>query len=94
MNKTCIGCGAKLQNINPDEIGYINSIDDEICKRCFDMKNYNKYTKVDLGNNEFMDIINKIPKNHLILYVCDLLTLNMELIKDINNIVDKNEYNE
>ena len=58
MNKNqddfyCIGCGAKIQSTNPLKEGYIN-IDvlnkkkredrDFYCKRCFDLKHYNKNT--------------------------------------------------
>ena len=41
MNK-CIGCGALL-NTNKDEEGYTSNIDNNLCERCFRIRNYNDY---------------------------------------------------
>ena len=49
MNK-CLGCGIKLQNDSPIELGYTTNLDNKICERCFKLKNYGQYVKVTLNN--------------------------------------------
>ena len=39
----CIGCGVNLQTINKDKIGYTISLNNELCERCFRIRNYNDY---------------------------------------------------
>ena len=42
-NKTCNGCGIKLQDENVALEGYTTSLENTICQRCFRMKNYGEY---------------------------------------------------
>ena len=37
--KYCAGCGVLLQNDNILELGYVSNIENDICQRCFRMKN-------------------------------------------------------
>ena len=46
MNK-CSGCGAIIES---DKI---------LCERCFRIRNYNEYTKVELNNSAYIDILKK-----------------------------------
>ena len=38
--KHCIGCGVTLQDENMTAEGYTSSLENDICSRCFKMKNY------------------------------------------------------
>ena len=52
MKIKCIGCGATIQTENVNKKGYIdkkvleNRKDQFYCKRCFDLKHYNKDSKI------------------------------------------------
>ena len=59
MNK-CSGCGAIIES---DKI---------LCERCFRIRNYNEYTKVELNNSAYIDILKSIPENELKLLIVDL----------------------
>ena len=75
MNK-CIGCGDELK------------IDDnEICSRCFKLKNYGKYEKVDKDNKEFLTILKDIKADDLVLYVTSLFNLNIDYINKFKNVI-------
>ena len=73
MNK-CVGCGVETTN--------------KLCERCFRIRNYNEYKKVDINKEEFLNNLNSINKDDLIVLVVDLLNipLNFNDIKDrLNN---------
>ncbi len=83
MNKYCKGCGIKLQEENILLDGYTTSLDNNICKRCFRMRNYGEYQTVVKSNEEFVAILKDINNTKaLVLYIVDLLNLD----KDINYI--------
>lgn len=65
----CVGCGIKTEN--------------ELCERCFRIKNYNDFKPISVDNHNFIDIIDKIEEEALIVLVIDLLNIpkNFELIK-------------
>lgn len=60
MNK-CIGCG-ELTN-------------QELCERCFRIKNYNDYKVVSKTNNDFIPILESINNNDLVILVVDLFNI-------------------
>ena len=73
MNK-CVGCGV--------------STDNNLCERCFRIRNYNEYKKIDVNENEFLDNLDKINNEDLVVLVIDLLNIpeNLDIIKNkINN---------
>ena len=73
MNK-CIGCGVSTEN--------------NLCERCFRIRNYNEYKKIDVDDKVFLDNLNKINKDDLVVLVIDLLNIpeNLDIIKNgINN---------
>jgi len=79
----CKGCGAILQNENPNKEGYVRNLEKDLCERCFKIRHYNEYRFVDKDNNYYLNIIDKINKtNDLVLIVTDFL--NTESIKEIN----------
>ncbi|MBE6149475.1 MAG: GTPase RsgA [Firmicutes bacterium] len=60
MNK-CVGCG-ELTN-------------QELCERCFRIKNYNDYKVVSKTNNDFIPILESIDEKDLVVLVVDLFNI-------------------
>ena len=56
----CIGCGAKLQTQYEDKEGYTPSLNNDLCLRCFKIRNYNEYKVLNKDNVEFINILEKI----------------------------------
>ena len=82
MNYKCIGCGIKLQTENKETIGYVQNIENQYCERCFRIKNYNEYQKVDKNAEDFYEIIDEINKtDDLTLLVVDIMNIGEELKK-------------
>ena len=46
--KKCLGCGILLQDENILQEGYTTSLENDICQRCFRMKNYGEYQTLSL----------------------------------------------
>ncbi len=81
--KYCIGCGVQLQDENVLQEGYTTSMENDICQRCFRMKNYGEYQIVTKSNEEYLEILKSVGKTKdLVLYIADLLNLE----KDMNEI--------
>lgn len=84
----CQGCGAVLQDTNLDEIGYTKKIDSELCLRCFRIKHYNDYKRVEKTNDDFIPIIKEISKTKdLVVLLVDLFNIPASL-KDITDNLD------
>lgn len=82
----CLGCGAKLQNVNPNDIGYCISISHNMCERCFRIKNYNEYKMVSKNNEDFIKILNEVnDSNELVILVLDLfnVTKSISLLENL-----------
>ena len=82
--KRCSGCGVLLQDQNVLQEGYTTSLDNDICQRCFRMKNYGEYQVVTKSNDEYLKILKGIGETKdLVLYITDLLNLekNLEQIR-------------
>lgn len=43
MNKKCLGCGVELQDENMLLDGYTVNLENDLCQRCFRLKNYGEY---------------------------------------------------
>ena len=85
--KKCLGCGVTLQDQNILQEGYITSLENDICQRCFRMKNYGEYQVVTKSNQEYIDILKGVGKTKdLVLYITDLLNLE-EDFKEIRNLL-------
>ena len=83
----CKGCGIELQNNNINELGYTDNISNKLCNRCFRLTNYGEYKKVSLNNNDYNKIINNIPKDSLVIYTTDFLSLNIENINRFKKVL-------
>ena len=84
--KHCQGCGVLLQDENVLQEGYTTNLENDICQRCFRMKNYGEYQVVAKSNDEYIDILKEVGKTKdLVLYITDLLNLekNIEQIRSI-----------
>ena len=81
-DKYCLGCGIKLQDENMLVDGYTTSLENDLCQRCFRLKNYGEYKSSSLTNDDFMSIIESVnDTNDLVLYVVDLLDMDEDLSK-------------
>ena len=86
QEKRCQGCGVLLQDENVLQEGYTTNLENDICQRCFRMKNYGEYQVVTKSNDEYIDILKEVGKTKdLVLYITDLLNLekNIEQIRTI-----------
>ena len=89
-DKICIGCGAKLQDENIALEGYTSNIENDICSRCFRLKNYGEYQIVTKSNDEYIEILKEVDKTKdLVLYIVDALNLG-EDIKSIRQYISNN----
>ena len=74
--KKCSGCGVTLQEENMLQEGYTTSLENDICQRCFRMKNYGEYQMVAKSNDEYLEILKSVGETKdLVLYITDLLNL-------------------
>lgn len=88
MKKYCLGCGVLLQNENILELGYVSNMENDICQRCFRMKNYGEYMTVTKSNEEFVEILKDVSKtNDLVLHIVDLINLDEDL-KEIREVLN------
>ena len=84
--KKCLGCGIPLQDENVLLEGYTTSLDNDLCQRCFRMKNYGDYQTVTKSNKEYLDILKSVAETKdLVLYITDLLNLeeNLEEVRKL-----------
>ena len=78
--KHCQGCGVLLQDENVLQEGYTTNLENNICQRCFRMKNYGEYQVVTKSNEEYLDILKAVSETKdLVLYVTDLLNLEKDM---------------
>lgn len=82
MNK-CKGCGVTLQTTDSNIEGYVTKIDNNLCERCFKIRHYNEYQKVEASNLEFISHLKEINKTKdLVLLVVDMFQIyDLDFIK-------------
>ncbi len=86
LEKRCKGCGVILQDQNLLQEGYTTNLENNICQRCFRMKNYGEYQVVTKSNDEYLEILKSVGETKdLVLYITDLLNLeeNIETIREL-----------
>ena len=82
MIKYCSGCGVKMQDDNILGLGFTTSLENDMCMRCFRLKNYGDYESVSSNVIDYENIINSINKSgDLVLYVVDILNLPNNLLE-------------
>ena len=78
--KYCIGCGVKLQDSNMLFEGYTPDLANDICSRCFKLRNYGDYQISTKSNEEYLDILRSVNETKdLVLYVVDLLNIEKDI---------------
>lgn len=97
----CIGCGAKIQSSNPLKEGYIDinvllkhekENKDFYCKRCFDLKHYNKDLIIEKDYNEYLANLERIKKaKGFIVNIVDGIDLDGSIINGINTIFNSKD---
>ena len=88
MKKYCSGCGVLLQDDNILELGFTANLENEMCMRCFRLKNYGEYESVSSSKVDYQSIIESINKtNDLVLYVVDILNLPNNL-QDVREMIE------
>ncbi len=81
-SKKCLGCGVLLQNENMLQEGYVLNLEDDLCQRCFRMKNYGEYQMVTKSNEEYLNIMKSVGETKdLVLYVTDLLNIEKDILE-------------
>ena len=75
----CIGCGVNLQNLDKSKLGYTKDLNNNLCERCFRIRNYNEYSKVLKDNDDYINILKKINSNDLVVLVVDLFNISYNL---------------
>ena len=86
MKKYCSGCGVLMQDNNILELGFTTSLENDMCMRCFRLKNYGEYESVSSSMVDYDGIIDGInDTNDLVLYVVDILNLpnNLQNIREM-----------
>ncbi len=81
MIKKCSGCGILLQTIDKSQEGYVDSLDKDLCERCFKIKNYGEYQSTTLNNEDYLKVIENIPKESLVVYLTSVLDINLDYAK-------------
>lgn len=92
MNLHCDGCGVELQTENEQELGYIpnSALDREhvLCKRCFQLKHYNKNVTVDLSSDDFLKMVSSIhDQEGIVVHLIDVFDVDGSLLKNLRRIV-------
>lgn len=82
MNKKkyCLGCGVLLQNENILDDGYVTNLENDICQRCFRLKNYGEYQVVAKSNEEYIEILDAVNKTRdLVLHIVDVVNIDKDI---------------
>ena len=85
----CVGCGIKLQEKDKNELGYTPNLNNELCERCFKLKNYNILTNkgINIDNDKLINKINEL--NTCVLFLVDFINLDSEVIDAYKKIKTK-----
>lgn len=79
-DKYCIGCGVKLQDSNMLFEGYTADLSNNLCSRCFKLKNYGEYQLTTKSNSEYIYILKSINETKdLVLYIVDLFNIEKDI---------------
>ncbi len=88
--KRCYGCGAILQDQDPNEVGYIpkeklESGQENLCERCYKLRHYSKYRASGDFTIDYVTILSRAKEeNALVCYVLNAFSLEGSFLKGIN----------
>ena len=86
----CFGCGAELQNDDPNKQGYIPKYLEKdsqyLCQRCFRLQHYGINAEDQTYNNDYKKIIEQAKRERgLIIYVVDLFAFECSIVQSLIN---------
>lgn len=92
VERTCPGCGAVLQSIEPNKPGYLPEEkwekEDAVCLRCFKLKHYQEAVQVEMTGEDFYRILQSIGQREaLILHLVDITDFHGTLLSGLNRIL-------
>lgn len=94
--KRCYGCGAILQDKDPNEIGYVppekfESGEETLCERCYKLRHYSSYSKSKNFNLDYITILSHAKEEHaLAVYVLNAFCLNGSFLDGIGRYLPEN----
>lgn len=91
MSEKCIGCGAELHSNNPNIPGYRLKEEHTMCKRCFQIKHYNKAYELDITSDDYLDVLKGAKPNSLIINIIDLLDFDGSFIHGLTRIMNSKD---
>ena len=89
--RRCYGCGAILQDTDPQEVGYVppekfESGEDTLCERCYKLRHYSTYKKTPDFNIDYVTILDSAKEEGaLVVYVLNAFCLTGSLLDGIGN---------
>lgn len=87
MSYKCVGCGIELQNTDRDLLGYVDNLDKKLCERCFRIRNYNEYQKVEKETEDFYSVVDIINNtNDLVVLIVDIMCIGNELFNFVSKL--------
>lgn len=90
MSYKCVGCGIELQNTDRYLLGYVDNLDKKLCERCFRIRNYNEYQKVEKETGDFYSVVDIINNtNDLVVLIVDIICIGNELFNFVSKLKNK-----
>lgn len=83
----CSGCGVVLQDENQEMLGFTRNMERGLCERCFRLRHYGEYKSVSLDNVDYEKIIKRIHPDNLVLYVTDILSLDLSFLDTFSKVL-------
>ncbi len=79
MANKCKGCGAELQTVNPEIIGYAVSETHQYCQRCFKMIHYDAHKENDFmaDNSKVLEMLESVDGEYV--WIMDIFDLDTSL---------------
>lgn len=96
----CIGCGAKIQTKDKEQLGYTpqSALDKGLkagavyCQRCFRLRHYNEITDVPITDDDFLKLLHEVgDSNALVVNVVDIFDFNGSVIPGLSRFVSGND---
>lgn len=94
--RRCYGCGAILQDTDPQEVGYVppekfESGEETLCERCYKLRHYSTYKKSPDFNIDYVTIFDAAKEEGaLVVYVLNAFCLTGSLLDGIGKYLPKN----
>lgn len=94
----CIGCGAKIQSVNPEALGYVPEIaliehgENVYCKRCYDIRHHNKVYLPNYSPEQYYEKIKMIRNEKaLVVLMIDILDIYGGFIDKLDECIGNNK---